>query len=207
MIIQEVFTNPVGGFFFLFSIVAAVAVHEFMHAKTADLLGDPTPASMGRVTLNPFAHLDLMGSILFLLVGFGWGKPVPFDPYNLDNPKRDAGIIAIAGPASNFFMAVLAAVLIPSAVVGPIGTLFVDTFIWINIVLGIFNLIPIAPLDGFKVVGAFLSDEQAAQWYSLERYGILFLLFFIFPIAGGRSMLEIFVLPVIQNLVQLLSTL
>lgn len=210
MILTEVFSNPLGGLFFLLSIVIAVAVHEFAHAKTADMLGDPTPAALGRVTLDPRAHLDLMGSLLFLLVGFGWGKPVPFDPYNLENPKRDAALIAFAGPGSNFIMAALSsAILYMYTFVEPsltlvIGQSFLQTFIWINVVLGIFNLLPFAPLDGFKIVGGFLNHEQATQWYGLERYGIIFLLFFIFPFAGGQSMLELFMSPIIQTVVGIL---
>lgn len=210
MILTEVFTNPIAGLFFLLSIVTAVTVHEFAHAKSADMLGDPTPATLGRVTLDPRAHLDLMGSILFLLIGFGWGKPVPFDPYNLDNPKRDAAIIALAGPGSNFIMAgISSGILYMFTLIEPnawilIGQGFLQTFIWINLVLGIFNLLPFAPLDGFKIVGGILSDDQAAQWYGLERYGIIFLLFFIFPFAGGQSMLQLFLTPIIQTLVGIL---
>lgn len=210
MILSELFSNPIAGIFFLISIVIAVSVHEFAHAKVADTLGDPTPASLGRVTLDPRAHLDLMGSILFLMIGFGWGKPVPFDPYNLENPKRDAALIALAGPGSNFVMALASSAvlflftLVDSSIVTLIGQSFFQTFIWINIVLAVFNLLPFAPLDGFKIVGGVLSHEQAAQWYALERYGIFFLLFFIFPFTGGRSMLEIFLSPVIQGIVGLL---
>ena len=205
MILADVLSNPLGGLFFLLSIVMAVSVHEFAHAKTADVLGDPTPASMGRLTLNPKAHLDLMGSILFLLVGFGWGKPVPFDPYNLENPKRDAALIALAGPSSNFAMALIASGLLYSyslvavSTISLVGQLFLSTFIWINIVLGVFNLLPFAPLDGFKIVGGLMSHENAAKWYSMERYGILFLLFFILPFAGGKSMLQLFVIPLVQG--------
>ncbi|KXK11176.1 MAG: hypothetical protein UZ22_OP11002000380 [Microgenomates bacterium OLB23] len=98
MVLSELFTNPVGAVLFLLSIVAAVTVHEFAHAKTADNLGDPTPQLQGRVTLDPRSHLDPIGSLLFLLFGFGWGRPVPYDPYNLKNPQKDAAMIALAGP-------------------------------------------------------------------------------------------------------------
>lgn len=211
MILSEIFSNPLGGVFFLISIVIAVTVHEFAHAKVADMLGDPTPAALGRVTLNPKAHLDLMGSILFLLVGFGWGKPVPFDPYNLENPKVDAAKIALAGPGSNYAMALLSSLVLvvfnmfDHGIVTVIGQSFFQTFLWINVVLGTFNLLPFAPLDGFKIVGGLLSDEQAAQWYSMERYGVIFLLFFIFPLTGGKSMLDIFMSPVIRAVVGFLT--
>jgi len=194
--------------FYILAIVLSVTVHEFCHAKTADRLGDPTPEAAGRVTLNPKAHLDPLGSILFLLIGFGWGKPVPFDPYNLKNPQKDAAIISLAGPASNFIMAIVCSLFLrlfgfgqfePGTVVSIVRT-FLEIFIWINLVLGTFNLLPFAPLDGFRVIGGILSEKQAPQWYSLERYGFLFLMFFIFPIVGGRSMLDIFVLPTIKFL-------
>lgn len=211
MILSELFTNPLGAVFFLASIVIAVSVHEFSHAKVADMLGDPTPASLGRVTLDPRAHLDFMGSILFLLIGFGWGKPVPFDPYNLENPKVDTAKIALAGPCSNYAMALLSSVALymfsffDQSIVTLMGQSLFHTFLWINVVLGTFNLLPFAPLDGFKIVGGVLSDEQAAQWYSLEKYGIIFLLFFIFPLSGGKSMIDIFISPVVKTIVGLLT--
>ena len=206
MFLAQVFTNPLTGVFFLISIVLCVTVHEWAHAKSADMLGDPTPASLGRVTLNPRAHLDFMGSILFLIIGFGWGKPVPFDPYNLENPRRDTALIALAGPASNIIMAIASsAVLFAFTLVEPngflaIGRLFLETFVWLNISLAVFNLLPFAPLDGFKIVGGLLSEEQARQWWGLERYGIIFLLFFILPIIGGRSILEILVWPAVVGI-------
>jgi Zn-dependent protease len=211
MILAELFSNPLGGIFFLVSIVIAVSVHEYSHAKSADMLGDPTPAAQGRVTLDPRAHLDPFGSILFLLTGFGWGKPVPFDPYNLENPKRDAALIALAGPGSNYIMALGSSLLLYAITFLDqstpilIGQAFLLTFLWINVVLGTFNLLPFAPLDGFKIVGGLLSEEHAAQWYSMERYGIIFLLFFILPLVGNRSMLDIFLSPAIQTIVGVLT--
>ena len=93
MYFLSLFSNPEITIFRLIAIVIAVTVHEFAHAKVADHLGDPTAEAMGRVSLDPRAHLDQLGSLLFLLIGFGWGKPVPFDPYNLENPRRDAALI------------------------------------------------------------------------------------------------------------------
>lgn len=206
MILADILSSPLSGIFFLISIVMAVTVHEFSHAKVADILGDPTPAALGRVTLNPKAHLDLMGSLLFLLIGFGWGKPVPFDAYNLQNPKRDTALIALAGPASNIVVALLCSLMLYSinlfdhTTATVIGYAFLSTLASINIVLAVFNFMPFAPLDGFKIVGGLLSDEQAAQWRGLERYGIFFLMLFILPFAGGRSMLDIFMSPIIQAL-------
>ena len=93
------------------SLILVVSIHEFAHAFVADRLGDSTPKLQGRLTLNPLAHLDLFGTILLLLVGFGWGKPVMFDPYNLKNPRRDAALISLAGPTSNLLFAILAAII------------------------------------------------------------------------------------------------
>ncbi len=205
MFLESLIGNPIGAIFFLISIVTAVSVHEFSHAKAAQRLGDPTAELAGRLTLNPKAHLDPIGSLLFLIAGFGWGKAVPFDAFNLENPRRDAGIISLAGPMSNFVVALISAVLfrllilLQPAGIATIGFLFFPTFIWVNIILGAFNLIPIHPLDGFKIVGAVLSERSAEQWYELERYGLIFLVFIIFPFAGGRSVIDIFLIPFVQG--------
>ncbi len=204
MVLSELFTNPIGAILFLVSIVIAVTVHEFCHAKTADNLGDPTPSLQGRVTLDPRSHLDPMGSLLFLLFGFGWGKPVPYDPYNLKNPRKDAAMIALAGPLSNFGMALVCSLVLHllgaeaahSTLVGAFLSIFIST----NLILGVFNFIPIAPLDGFRIVGGILPEDQVDEWYKLERYGFILLLFFILPFAGGRSMLQTFIGPVISLL-------
>src|SRR3989344_2660714 len=203
MILSEFLTNPIGAIFFLMCIVIAVTVHEFSHAKAADNLGDPTAQTLGRITLNPLAHLDPVGSLLFVIFGFGWGKPVPYDPYNLKNPRRDSAMIALAGPASNFVMAIAASLILHFFIGGEaaltnISSFFLTTFVWTNLVLGIFNFIPIAPLDGFRIIGGILPENQADEWQSLERYGFLLLIFFILPFAGGRSMLQTFISPVIS---------
>jgi Zn-dependent protease len=141
------------------------------------------------------------------LAGFGWGKPVMFDPFNLKNPRRDAAIISLAGPLTNALLAIVASIsmhIVPqSAGVGFI-TLVLSEFIHINVLLGIFNLIPIAPLDGFKIVGGILNEDQAREWYKLERYGFFFLLALILPL-GGRSMLDLFLSPLIQFLSSFLT--
>jgi Zn-dependent protease len=210
MLLTQLFTNPFGIIIFLVVLLTTISVHEFAHAKVADELGDPTPRLMGRVTLNPRAHIDPWGLVLLFLIGFGWGKPVPFDPFNLKNPRRDAALISIAGPLSNVIMAITGAILLrllPLVIqtfTETIGYEIVSTFIYFNIVLGIFNLLPFAPLDGFKIVGGVLPEDQAREWYSMERYGIFFLIFFILPFAGGKSMLDIFVHPVVGFLYKLL---
>ena len=170
MFLLEFLSKPELLIIFLLSLVLAVTVHEFAHAWTADRLGDPTPGLMGRLTLNPAAHLDPIGSLLFLFIGFGWGKPVPYDPFNLKDPRRDAALISVAGPLSNFIMALAAAIIIKLLnlvelnFLTSIGYLFLVNLIRINIVLGIFNLLPFSPLDGFQFVGGLLSKKQAQEW-------------------------------------------
>lgn len=210
MFLTGLFSNPLLFVFYIAILVIIISVHEFAHAYMADRLGDPTPELAGRLTLNPKAHLDPLGSILFLLFGFGWGRPVPFDPYNLRNPRKDAALISLAGPASNLIMALGASLVLylfnfsGTSEISSIGYSILVLFIRLNIILGVFNLLPFAPLDGFKIVGGFLNDNQAHDWYGLERYGMLFLIFFILPFAGEKSMLDIFVSPVISFLTGIL---
>lgn len=103
-LITELFNNPYSFFIIVFGLIVSITIHEFAHAITAFKLGDDTPKLQGRVTLNPLAHLDPLGSVLMLLVGFGWGRPVEYDIYNLRSPKRDTGLISIAGPLSNLIL-------------------------------------------------------------------------------------------------------
>lgn len=188
--INLLFQNPFEFLIVAVLLVLAISIHEFAHAFAADHLGDPTPRLAGRLTLNPKAHLDPVGTILLLFVGFGWGKPVPFDPFNLKDPKRDAAIISFAGPASNLIMAVLGSMLFKLLDILPIffpvfiGSILFQ-FIYFNIILAIFNLIPVHPLDGFKVVAGLLPKKYYEDWLSLERYGMIFLILLIFPFFGG----------------------
>lgn len=196
----------------LFSIV----LHEVSHGKVADELGDPTARLSGRLTLNPIPHLDLFGSIIVPLIllfsgtGFfiAWAKPVPIDPYNLKNPRKDSALISLAGPATNFFLAIISSILlymfkffdIPILfIIGPILVIIIR----LNIILAVFNLLPIHPLDGFKIVEGILPEEKAREWKQLQRYGMLFLLLLIFPI-GGKSMLDGILMPVVGFLFNLL---
>ncbi len=203
--ITTLFTNPLQFFLSAISIVIAISVHEWAHAKTADYLGDPTPSMQGRVTLDPRAHLDLYGTLFLLLIGFGWGKPVQFDPFNLKNPRRDAALISIAGPVSNFILATISSLMlylftfISIPIITTIIFMFLPSFIIMNLLLGVFNLLPIHPLDGFKIVGGILPKDQAHEWYKLERFGMLFLLMLIIPF-GNQSMLESIMQPILSFL-------
>jgi len=172
-------------FVFVFAaLVVAITFHEFAHAYAADKLGDPTARNLGRVSLRPETHLDTVGTLFLLFTGFGWGKPVPFNPAFLKNPRRDSALIALAGPASNLIFAVFLTViyhLIPAndvLLVVLIKTL-VRLTIQYNLVLGIFNLIPVEPLDGFKIVGGVLPQGLAFQWFQMRQYGLWILLILV----------------------------
>lgn len=193
-------------------LILAITVHEFAHAFAADRLGDPTARSQGRLTLNPFAHIDPVGTIalpltLTLLSGgafsYGWGKATPFDPYNLQNPRKDAAIISIAGPISNLLLALIGAVLI--RLVPHQFILFVLPLITVNVSLAVFNLIPVGPLDGQKILFGILPRDLAYEFQSImNRYGTLILIFMIFPVFGGEAPVSSIMSPVIHFLLSLL---
>lgn len=182
-----------------FAIVAAVLVlslslHEFAHAWTADRLGDPTPRSQGRVTLNPLAHLDPIGTLLLFFAGFGWGKPVMFDPYNLSNPRRDTVLIALAGPLSNLIVALVVLLAFPWL---PWSLAIWRTVVTLNVTLAVFNLLPIYPLDGSRILAGLLPPRLAHEYeHTMQRYGFLILLLLILPLAGGLSPLDALLGPV-----------
>lgn len=204
----SLFSNPISFVFYILSLFIALSIHEASHALAADKLGDPTPRLDGRITLNPMAHIDLSGLLFMLFFGFGWGKPVQFDPYNLKNPRKDAALISLAGPASNFALALLLSLLLrlfnlfDFSFFSTIGYIVLSPIIMVNLTLGIFNLLPIHPLDGFKIVGGLLSEEQAHEWFQLERYGMIFLLLFIIPL-GSKSMLDMVLRPIMQFVIPL----
>ena len=207
--LDVLFQNPFAFIVFALLLLVVVTVHEFSHAFAANRLGDPTPSLMGRLTLNPLAHLDPIGTLLFIIAGFGWGKPVPFDPFNLRHPKKDAAIISFAGPASNIVMAAVASLILRFMIFVPgitfsIATAdFVTEFVKLNILLAIFNLIPIHPLDGFKVVAGLLPKKYYDDWMDLQRYGMIFLIFLIFPFFGRAPIFTI-INPVMHFLLSIL---
>lgn len=171
----------------LFSIPAlliAITVHEAAHAWMASRLGDHTARDEGRVSLNPFAHLDPFGTLMILFAGFGWGKPVPYDPRYLKHPKRDEVAIALAGPGANLLTALILAVpykifimmpIVTQSTLGSIGIDLIKTTIILNIVLLVFNLIPIPPLDGSKLLHPFLSAKNEHLYHKLAFYGPILL--------------------------------
>jgi len=203
------FQNPLEFIIIAVMLIIAISIHEFSHALLADHLGDPTPRVAGRLTINPKAHLDPIGSLLLLFAGFGWGKPVPFDPFNLRNPKKDAAIISFAGPFSNLLMAAVASLVfrfldaIPIMFPIFIGDIL-SLFIYFNVLLAVFNLVPIHPLDGFKVVAGILPKKYYHDWLSLESYGIIFLILLIFPFFGSTSPIITLISPIINFLLSFL---
>lgn len=194
--------NPLFFLLWAISLVIAVTIHEFAHAFVADKLGDPTPRAYGRVTLNPLSHMDPLGTVALLVANIGWGKPVPVDSYNFANPRRDTLLVSFAGPGSNILLAIIMAIIIR---IFPITSIIGLPLIILNIGLAIFNLIPIPPLDGSKILPGLLSKQQAYAWEQMtERLGIVGLLFLILPIFGGRSLISIVITPIISTITRLL---
>lgn len=202
---STLFSNPLIFVLTALALVIAVTVHEFCHAWVADHLGDPTPRVQGRLTLNPLAHLDPIGTITMLLIGFGWGKPVEFDPYNLKNRTRDAALIAFAGPLSNIVMAILAAVILHLFPASPVLNAVLYVFILINVSLAVFNFIPVAPLDGEKILYAFLPKLTAIEYRMfMRKNGLIVLLVLMAPIFNGRSPISQLMTPITNFIVGLL---
>ncbi len=185
------FLNPT----YIIALLIAISVHEWAHAITATKLGDPTPGDAGRLTLNPIAHLDLLGALLFLTVGFGWAKPVPINPMYFRKHKRDTCLTALAGPASNLVLAFLSLIVLQllgggagSSVWGLLQysgggsvahAFFMQLFsalLFINLGLMAFNLLPIAPLDGSKVLEPFIPLRYSDQYDEFMKKGMYVLL-------------------------------
>lgn len=177
-------------------ILFSLTIHEYAHALAAWKLGDDTAKRMGRLSLNPLVHLDLLGTVLLFIVHFGWAKPVPVDPRNFRNPKKDMLLVALAGPVSNVLTAAVAAVALKivfenfgaAAVLSSSGlstaVRLLVWFIFIGVVLAVFNMIPLPPLDGSRVLYGLLPDGLARRYMTVERYGI-FILFAVFIFGGS----------------------
>jgi len=193
------------------TLLVAFTIHEFSHAATANALGDSTPRNAGRLTLNPLAHLDIMGTLTLLVAGFGWAKPVPVNPYAVRR-KTSAGLmlVSLAGPASNLLMGILAALplrfgwvelrLTSSAFLPSPGS-FLFEFLTINLALFLFNLIPLAPLDGEKVITFFLPDHWVEFYERIRPYSpfILLALVFVLPMFGV-DLIGLIITRPLQNL-------
>jgi Zn-dependent protease len=190
------------------SLLAAISLHEFGHAYVADLQGDRMPRAMGRVSLNPMRHLDPLGTVFIFLVGFGWGKPVEFRTQALSSKRFGPAAVALAGPAMNLLLAVVGALafrLVADPVTREVVTTFgalpqgasvlaqlTFYFTSINILLAVFNLIPLPPLDGSRLLTVFLPPSRQNIIFFLDRYGFLILLALL--LFGGFTLLE----PIIE---------
>ena len=207
--------DPLTVLFFVATLVPSIVLHELAHGFMAERLGDPTPRAMGRLTLNPIKHADPFGSVilpgLLLLpylfgrgttVVFGYAKPMPVNPANLKHPDRQMMTIALVGPVTNLVLAILGALVLRflGSTGGPVAE-FLFTWILLNVILAVFNLMPIPPLDGSKVVARFLPPRAREVYRSMDAYGALFMLliFFLFP-----GVFFAIVRPVVSGLLTLL---
>lgn len=207
-LISLLFENPILFVLVAIGLVISITIHEFAHAYTADYLGDPTPRYQGRVTLDPRAHLDPVGTLLIFLFGFGWGKPVVFDPYNLKDKSKDIAMISFAGPLSNLILATVISLAIGILNLPEIAIAIAMPIIFVNVMLAIFNLVPVAPLDGSKIINIFLPKATALEYeIFMNRYGTLVLIALLLPWTSNGSPISYLISPVIEIVLSLLSLL
>lgn len=198
--------------YLILGLLVAIDVHECCHAWMANRLGDPTAKEAGRLSLNPLAHLDPLGTLMLLLVGLGWGKPVPVNAFKLRyGPKRGMAMVGMAGPVANLVTATILAIplrlhLVPF-VSRRIGTIYISFglllswVLWFNLALAVFNMIPFAPLDGSRILAAFLPSRWFFGLARYERYGLMLLLFLIALERFARTgVLEVIILPPVRFL-------
>lgn len=191
------------------AIIIALTFHEFSHGYVAYKFGDPTAKNAGRLTLNPIKHLDPLGTLMLLFLRFGWAKPVPVNPFFFTGDRRSKmALVAIAGPVSNLILALISALIMGFMAAFAAGNTinliifrFLDQLVLINIVLAVFNLLPVPPLDGSKILGGFLPPALEEKYYRIERYGFLILMLLI--ISGLLSKILI---PLITGMYSLLMT-
>lgn len=186
------------------AIIIGLTLHELAHGYVAYRLGDSTAARQGRLTLNPVAHIDPIGFIALFLVGFGWAKPVPVNPFNMRDPQRGMLLVALAGPATNMVIAIVTAILLGLGIASlfPYGHDIVVRIIYINIVLAVFNMLPIPPLDGSKILAGLLPPSQANIIHALDNYGFIILLLLLFTGVISK-ILSIIITPIFHLLLNL----
>jgi Zn-dependent protease len=191
-------------------VLASLTLHELAHAWVAWRLGDPTAKREGRLTINPLVHLDPLGTTMFVLTAllanlpFGWARPVPVNPGYFRRPKEGMAIVAAAGPAMNFLCALLCLAVIRHVDLGPQAFDVAEAAYIVNIVLGLFNLIPVPPLDGSRIIGVLMDRATYARWIQLDQFGMLIVFgaFFIFQDEFSRLMLD-----ALRNITQVMDVL
>ena len=224
-VLGQIHVDPIAGVItiavFSASLIIAITIHEFSHAFSAALLGDNTAKRLGRLTLHPLAHLDPIGTAMIMLAGFGWGKPTPVNEQRLKpGPRPGMAIVALAGPVSNLALSTITALplnigLIDNRYVGlywfsgnfsNLLAYFAGSIIFWNLLLATFNLIPIAPLDGFKIALGILPGNLASQFTKLERYGPFLLLAIIMVeyIVPSLGTLTKIIPPILNAIISLL---
>lgn len=187
--IQQELSNPLALVALAIAFLVAITFHEFMHAYVANRLGDATGRLLGRLTLNPLAHLDPIGTVFLVLFRFGWGKPVPVNYSRLQGGRRGGAAVAFAGPATNFVVAAVFAMPLRFGAATSLGgeyALILEYVVYFNVLLGLFNLVPIPPLDGSNIVYAFVPSRVAWNWGQFQQVGpfLLLLLFWATPMFG-----------------------
>jgi Zn-dependent protease len=205
--------DPIRFVSIIIAFIVGISVHEFCHALSAYQLGDPTAKQAGRLSLNPLVHFDPLGFLMMILLSLGipalaWGKPVPVNPSRLKGGRRGMALTALAGPASNLTVATVAALLL--RVIDP-GLVFAGTFsiadilmyiVYLNVLLAVFNLIPIPPLDGFNILMGLVSDYWVQFLAPIQKYGMFILLAVVF--LGGGIFFTYVINPIVDPLLQLL---
>ena len=191
--------------FALPSIIIASTIHEYAHAYTAYRLGDATAKAEGRLTLNPLAHIDPLGALSMIFFRFGWSKPVPINEYNFKKREKCTALVAVAGPISNILLLLLTALL--NYILKPntqsmLGV-FLLVFASVNCALAVFNLIPVPPLDGHKIVRGLLPKKLSYYWDDLEKFSIFLIILLILPIFGSHSLVSLVMSPIITLLLDL----
>ena len=182
MLIELLFSNPTEYLMVVISVLIALSVHEYSHAQMASFLGDSTAEELGRLTINPIRHLDPFGTLFLLIIGIGWGKPVPFNPFNIKNQRWGPALIGLAGPSSNFLMALLVGLSLRFfTLTNPALITFFIIFVWLNIILGVFNLLPIPPLDGSHILFSIHppSFEKIKYFLRNSFFLVIFAIFFM----------------------------